>query len=127
VTVFVGSQIITILRDDIPTIPMPNHWDLPGGGRENDESAWDCAVRECFEETSLTLTTSDLRWGRIYPSGPRMNWFFVAQVAECRAQDLVLGVEGQALRLMSVDGFLTHPKAVPHFQSRLADWVSGCI
>ncbi|MFY0595457.1 MAG: NUDIX hydrolase [Cognatishimia sp.] len=126
-TVFVGSQIITILRDDIPTIPMPNHWDLPGGGREDDESAWDCAARECVEETSLSLTASDLLWGRIYATGPRMNWFFVAKVDASMAKDLVLGAEGQGLRLMSVDDYLTHPMAVPHFQSRLADWVSGNI
>ena len=28
------GQILTILRDDKETIPYPNMWDLPGGGRE---------------------------------------------------------------------------------------------
>lgn len=26
-----GDTILTILRDDIPTIPYPNMWDFPGG------------------------------------------------------------------------------------------------
>ena len=27
------GRIFTILRDDKPTIPWPNLWDLPGGGK----------------------------------------------------------------------------------------------
>ena len=125
VIVFVGGKIITILRDDFPSIPYPNHWDLPGGGREKNESAWDCAARECYEETSLRLVRNDVLWGRRFRSSPHDNWFFVARVLDQRAKDLVLGEEGQELRLMPVDAFLNHPRAVPHFQPRLADWISG--
>ncbi len=125
VTVFVGSLIVTILRDDIPDIPWPAHWDLPGGGRENSESPWACAARECFEETSLGLTRDDLKWGRAYRTGQHATWFFVAQVAAERSSDLLLGTEGQELRLMKVDDYLTHPRAIPNFQKRLADWVAG--
>lgn len=125
VTVFVGSRIVTILRDDISNIPWPGYWDLAGGGRENGESAWDCAVRECCEETSLALSADDLLWGRRYRTERHVNWFFVAQVAPARASELLLGTEGQELRLMSVKDYLTHPKAIPHFQQRLADWVAG--
>lgn len=125
VTVFVGSQIVTILRDEIPDIPWPGYWDLPGGGRENGESAWDCAVRECREETSLAVVHNDLLWGRRYQTRQHANWFFVAQVDAGRVSDLVLGSEGQEIRLMTVDEYLTHPKAIPNFQIRLADWVAG--
>lgn len=125
VTVFVGSQIVTILRDDTPNIPWPGRWDFPGGGREQSESAWHCAARECFEETALRLCRGDVLWGRAYRSGPQMNWFFVARLNCARAQEMTLGDEGQELRLMSVEDYLTHPKAIPHFQKRLADWVAG--
>lgn len=124
VTVFVGSRIVTILRDDIPDIPWPGYWDLPGGGRENGEGAWDCAVRECREETSLALGADDLLWGRRYRTERHDNWFFVAQVAAKRTSELLLGTEGQELRLMSVKDYLIHPKAIPNFQQRLADWVA---
>lgn len=43
-----GDTILTILRDDIPTIPYPNMWDFPGGGREKDETPF-----ECIKEKSL--------------------------------------------------------------------------
>ena len=32
------DKLLTILRDDISTIPWPNMWELPGGGRENEET-----------------------------------------------------------------------------------------
>jgi len=28
-----GDRILTILRDDKTTIPWPNMWELPGGGK----------------------------------------------------------------------------------------------
>ncbi|MGH1464558.1 MAG: NUDIX domain-containing protein [Cognatishimia sp.] len=124
-TVFVGSQIVTLLRDDITTIPMPNHWDLPGGGREGGESPWECAARETLEEVNLTVLAQDLIWARAYPDKDTVNWFFVAQIPEHRAIDLALGDEGQALRLMAVDDYLTHSKAIPSFQKRMADWIAG--
>ncbi|SHH40116.1 8-oxo-dGTP diphosphatase [Cognatishimia maritima] len=126
VTVFVGSRIVTILRDNKAVIPFPGHWDLPGGGREGKESAWDCAARECQEETALVLDRADLLWGRPYQTGIHTNWFFVACISEDRAAGMTLGDEGQALKLMTADEYLCHPKAIPHFQKRLADWIAGC-
>lgn len=32
------GQLLTYQRDDKPGIPWPGLWDLPGGGRESDES-----------------------------------------------------------------------------------------
>ena len=43
------GRILTILRDDKPTIPWPNTWELPGGGREGDETPFECAARGVFE------------------------------------------------------------------------------
>lgn len=125
VTVFVGSRIVTLLRDDVSHIPWPNHWDLPGGGRENGESAWDCAARETAEEVALRLSRRDVIWGRSYHTDGATNWFFVARVSESRAFDLNLGDEGQEIRLVTVDQYLSNPRAIPNFQKRLADWVSG--
>ena len=50
-----GDTILTILRDDIPTIPYPNMWDFPGSGREKDETPFECIKREVFEELGIEL------------------------------------------------------------------------
>jgi 8-oxo-dGTP diphosphatase len=55
--IFVNSQreILLFLRDDIPHIPFPNIWDLPGGHVEPDETPEECIVREMKEEMGLDI------------------------------------------------------------------------
>jgi 8-oxo-dGTP diphosphatase len=50
-----ARQILLILRDDIPSIPFPNHWDLPGGHVQEGESPEACVRREMLEEMDLEL------------------------------------------------------------------------
>ena len=45
IALFCGDKLLVILRDDKENIPWPNMWELPGGGREGDESPFDCAAR----------------------------------------------------------------------------------
>jgi 8-oxo-dGTP diphosphatase len=49
------KQILLILRDDIPSIPFPNHWDIPGGHVLAGESPEACVRREMIEEMELEL------------------------------------------------------------------------
>ena len=37
---------------------------------------------------------------------------------------IVLGDEDQRVKLMSPHEYLTHPKGIPHFQTRLADFLA---
>jgi 8-oxo-dGTP diphosphatase len=48
-------QILLFLRDDLPLIPYPNTWDVPGGHVEEGETAAQCIVREMKEEMGLDL------------------------------------------------------------------------
>jgi 8-oxo-dGTP diphosphatase len=49
------KQILLFLRDDKPSIPYPNMWDVPGGHVEDGETPEQCIVREMKEEMDLTL------------------------------------------------------------------------
>ena len=48
-------QILLFLRDDIPQIPYPNMWDVPGGHVEDHETPEECIHREMKEEMDLDL------------------------------------------------------------------------
>jgi len=49
------NQVLLFLRDDKPTIPYPNTWDVPGGHVDAGETPEVCIVREMEEEMDLTL------------------------------------------------------------------------
>ncbi len=49
------QQILLLLRDDIPSIPYPNTWDIPGGHVESNEAPEECIVREMKEEMGLDI------------------------------------------------------------------------
>ena len=55
-----NKQILLFLRDDIPNIPYPNMWDVPGGHVEKFESPESCIVREMKEEMNLILGDFEL-------------------------------------------------------------------
>jgi len=49
------QQVLLLLRDDKPTIPYPNMWDVPGGHVDAGETPEACIIREMKEEMDLTL------------------------------------------------------------------------
>lgn len=116
-----GGRLLTCLRDDFDHIPFPAHWDLPGGGREGDETPVSCALRELDEEFGLKLPPQRLR-GRAFPSHrcPGMiSWLFAGCLTLDEIAAIRFGDEGQCWRMMPLAEFMAHPRAVPHFR----DWV----
>lgn len=50
-----NGRLLCYLRDDKPSIPFPNHWDLFGGYVEDGESPEQALVREIKEELDIDL------------------------------------------------------------------------
>lgn len=125
IALVIGDGIIAYKRDDIPSIPFPGAWDLPGGGRESRESPTECAVREVEEEFGLRIDPSAVQFSRAYPDrkSDGCSYFLVAELEAARLGEVTFGSEGERWTVMSIDEFLTHEGAVPHLQARLRDWL----
>ncbi|MCA8880276.1 MAG: NUDIX domain-containing protein [Rhodobacteraceae bacterium] len=125
IAVITGDCVLALLRDDIPGLPWPGHWDLPGGGREIGESPESCALRELEEELGLRLDAARIGYRRFYRA-PERTWFFGARWPDLDLGRVRFGNEGQGWAAMPVAEFLAHPKAIPHFRDRLAAfWADG--
>ncbi len=122
------GRVLVYLRDDRIDIPFPAHWDLPGGGRENGESPGECALRELFEEFGLRLDPKRIAWRRVYESWSEPGKIAHFMVAHIDARDIaaiVFGNEGQRWEMMPLEAFLAHERAVPHFKTRLRDFLDA--
>lgn len=115
---FLGDALAVIRRDDIPGLAYAGCLDLPGGQREPGETPEACVLRELREELSLALDPSELTHPRFYTT-PTPAWFFAAFVPAARADEIVLGDEGQGWSLMKPEAFIAAEDAVPHLQDRV--------
>lgn len=126
IALFCGDKLLTILRDDKASIPWPNMWELPGGGREGDESPFECAAREVYEELGIHLNEDCLLWGKIYPSvifEGKQSVFMVGQLRQEQFDNITFGDEGQAYQLMNIEEFLSSSQVVPQLQERVRDYL----
>ena len=126
IALFCGDKLLTILRDDKTTIPWPNMWELPGGGREGNESPFECAAREVHEELGIHLNEDCLLRSKVYPSmlyEGRQSVFMVGQLSQEQFGNIIFGDEGQGYKLMNIEEFLKSKQVVPQLQRRLRDYL----
>ncbi len=125
VALFIGDKLLIILRDDRDDISFPNLWDLPGGGREGDETPFETLAREVMEEVGLTLPEQAIHWQMLFPAigAPgKWNWFFVGKMPADTEKEIVFGDEGQGWKLVTLETFLEMKQKVPSFAERLQIW-----
>ena len=118
--------LLTILRDDKASIPYPNMGELPGGGREDEETPFECVQREVFEELGLKLEEADIVWAKAYPGmldPDKTSIFMVGTITQEDFASIAFGDEGQAYQMMDVSQFLSDEKVVPQLQDRLRDYL----
>lgn len=121
---FIGEELLIYLRDEREGLIYSGMWDLPGGGREGEETPEDCVLRELKEEFDLNLSVAELsykdsqlnQWGEVI-------YFFVAHCSNAMAAKIRFGDEGQYFKLVSIQDFLAEPNAIPHLQAQLDKYV----
>ena len=124
------DKLLTILRDDKASIPYPNMWELPGGGREDEETPFECVQREVFEELSLKLEEADILWTKEYQGmldPDKTSIFMVGTLTQEAFASTVFGDEGQAYQMMDVSQFLSDEKVIPQLQDRVRDYLESNI
>ena len=120
------DRLLTILRDDKASIPYPNMWELPGGGREGEETPFECVQREVFEELGLKLEETAIVWAKEYKGmldPDKTSIFMVGTITQEECASIVFGDEGQAYQMMVVSRFLADEKVIPQLQDRLSDYL----
>ncbi|GAA2255619.1 hypothetical protein GCM10010430_44290 [Kitasatospora cystarginea] len=99
-----AGRLLMHLRDTGPG-PWPGYWTPPGGWREGDESAEESAVREVREEAGIEITGL-----RTLPDPLPDHGLPLTRVQHATwtgsENDLQLGDEGQALRMVPLDEVL---------------------
>lgn len=118
----VDGHILTYRRDLKPGIPWPGLIDLPGGGREGDESPALCALRELHEEFGLIIPESRIWWANPFPSlhpPGGTGWFLAASITRAEADSIRFGDEGHSPQLLGVADFLAANDAIAALQQRL--------
>ena len=98
-------QVLLLLRDNKPTIPFPNCWDIPGGMLDPGETPEQCVVREMREEIGKSI--SDPQLFRVYHQ-PKQTDYVFWQRAEIEISEVKL-TEGQRLKWFSLEEIKSMP------------------
>lgn len=97
------DKILLFLRDDIPTIPAPNCWHLPGGGVEANETPLQALERELEEEVSY-VPKLILPLGYYQGFDNTKNYLFLSFVDDNEAKLFKHNpCEGQEIRFLSLN------------------------
>lgn len=73
-----NGELLMLLRDNIPTIPFPDMWDLPGGQVEPGEIPEETLKRELMEEMDLEL--ADIKLFKVYESNDLIDSVFWTRI-----------------------------------------------
>ena len=125
--VFLGDKIIAYRRDN-KTSNSPLCIDLPGGGREKDESPFDTFKREVMEEFCVQIDRSDILFSsrqNSFVNHGTKSFFMITKPLKIKAGDIIFGDEGTEWMLMFPEEFISRSDGIERQQKRVRNYLEG--
>jgi len=100
------GDLLVFLRDDKPGLRFAGMWDFFGGGREADETPFECLQRELDEELGINLKHSQVIFTKVFPAmhDPSLiAYFMVAELSDQDVESISFGSEGQEYAFIAVE------------------------
>lgn len=107
---------------------MPHTIDLPGGGAEQGESAFDTLVREIKEEFGLVVGLQNIVYTKKYESTLEPGlyaWFVVVKLPEKFEYNITFGDEGEDYFLITIEDFIERNDAWSLLQERAREFLAN--
>ncbi len=125
--VFIDDKILVYRRDD-KTNNSPMCIDLPGGGRENNETPFECFRREVREEFGIEIQQCEIEFSCTVNSAiepGKKSFFIVAKTRRYGMDDIVFGNEGLEWMMMTPEEFIKRPDGIERQQKRVERYLAG--
>ncbi|MBP6888340.1 MAG: NUDIX domain-containing protein [Candidatus Pacebacteria bacterium] len=125
--VFFGEQIL-VFRRDTKTKNFPLKVDLPGGGKENNETPFETFAREVEEEFGLTVQREDVIYSKKYPSifdDTKIAFFVVTKSNTHKKADVIFGDEGLEFFYTTPEEYILLTDGIPQQQIKVKDFLEA--
>lgn len=122
------DDLMLVYRRDYNTTNLPGYLDLPGGGREGDESPFEAFRREVKEEFGILIQKDEIDFSCTIPSvmePGKKSYFLVAKTKRFTSKDVIFGDEGSEWMLMTAEEFIGRSDGIDRQQKRVAKYLAG--
>ena len=124
--IFIKDKML-VYRRDTKTTDFPLCIDLPGGGRENNETPFETFKREVKEEFGLKLSGNDVAYAKQYMSAmdiTKESYFIVTKPLKVKEREIIFGDEGLEFFLMKPDEYLKLNDAIGRQQLKVKEYIN---
>ncbi|OFE14076.1 hypothetical protein PHACT_10095 [Pseudohongiella acticola] len=123
-----NGKLLVYKRDFSDSIPFSGMYDLPGGGREGEESPVECVLRELEEEFGLQVSEERLSYCEKYAlSSGSYGYFYAAKICEEELNMISFGNEGVSWQMMSIHDYLSKTDSIPHLKERIHKYLERAL
>jgi len=120
------DELLVYLRDDKPGLRFSGMWDFFGGGREAEETIFECIKRELYEELRVEINEEQVVFKKLFPAmhDPSLNaYFVVVKLTDQDIEHMDFGEEGQEYKHISINQFMNSDDFVPFLKPRFESYL----